>query len=95
MCATVQVEIIRCPALEPLAGTRVEAWFLAGVSSGLKEMINFLAQRHSPAAHLICGTQHRSLAPRVSSATSDRLAIACRALLLLDRHGDLLRPAPA
>jgi hypothetical protein len=51
MCATVQVDIIRCPALEPLPGTRVEAWFLAGVSSGLKEMINFLAQRHSLAAH--------------------------------------------
>ena len=73
MCATVQVEIIRCPALEPLAGTRVEAWFLAGVSSGLKEMINFLATSQSGGA-LICGTQHRSLAPLVSSATSDRLA---------------------
>jgi hypothetical protein len=62
MCATVQVEIIRCPALEPLPGTRVEAWFLAGVSSGLKEMINFLATSQSGGA-LICGAQHRSACP--------------------------------
>ena len=95
MCATVQVELIRCPALEPLPGTHVEAWFLAGVSSGLKEMINFLAQRHSLAAHSSAALSTDRLAPLVSSATSDRLAIACRALLLLDRHGDLLRPAPA
>ena len=50
MCATVQVDIIRCPALEPLPGTRVEAWFLAGVSSGLKDMINFLATSQSGGA---------------------------------------------